>query len=306
MAIETNNLRRTFGDFVAVDDVSFHVPDSQVFGFLGPNGAGKTTTIRMLLGLLRPSGGEAYVLGRDVREASRALLGQIGYVSQQFSLYTDLTVEQNLKFFGRSYGLYNDDLRRGMAEALDIAGLRGTEDTRAKDLAGGWAQRLALAAAIMHKPRLLFLDEPTAGVDPVSRREFWDLLYRLAGEGTTLFVTTHYMDEAEHCESVAFIYRGRLIGHDAPHDIIEQVAPGEVVAFEPADPATALEVVRAAIDAGELDAQSVDLFGAALHILTANPDGVRRYLETQMDTVENLHVLEPSLEDAFIALLREA
>lgn len=303
MVIKAESLKRQFGDFVAVDDVSFEIPAGQIFGFLGPNGSGKTTTIRMLLGLLPPSGGTAYVLGHDVRQTSREILQQIGYMSQRFSLYKDLTVMENLKFFGQSYGLYNDKLRDRIAFALEMADLTEYQNTPTSELSGGWVQRLALGAAILHRPEILFLDEPTAGVDPVSRREFWDLLYRLAGEGTTIFVTTHYMDEAEHCERVAFIYFGRIIADGAPYDIVDETVPGQVLAFEPPNPPQAMRQIQEAIDTGKIDANIVNLFGAAVHVVSEDVKGTRRFLEDELD-VDTLHLEKPSLEDAFIALVR--
>jgi ABC-2 type transport system ATP-binding protein len=307
MVIKAEHLRRKFGDFVAVDDVSFEIPAGQIFGFLGPNGSGKTTTIRMLLGLLSPTGGAAYVLGRDVRKTSREILQQVGYMSQKFSLYTDLTVMENLKFYGQSYGLHGAALHERIDFVLDMAGLRGHERTLTGDLSGGWAQRLALGAAIMHKPKILFLDEPTAGVDPVSRREFWDLLYELADEGATIFVTTHYMDEAEHCERVAFIYYGRIVADGAPSDIIAEATPGRVVSFEPPDPPGALRLVADAVKDARITADGVDLFGAAVRIVTLDPEGVRAYLRS-VDVINggNLRVTKPTLEDAFIMTVRRA
>ncbi|MCD6284751.1 MAG: ABC transporter ATP-binding protein, partial [Anaerolineae bacterium] len=193
-AIVGRGLTKRFGDFVAVDGIDFEVQRAEIFGFLGPNGAGKTTTIRMMLGLLKPTAGEVEVLGVTVAEHPQEIRTRIGYMSQRFSLYNDLTVLQNLRFYGRAYGLDNDALRARIQDALHTAGLEGHERTHARDLSGGWRQRLALGAAILHRPELVFLDEPTAGVDPVSRRSFWELLYRLVADGVTVFVTTHYMD----------------------------------------------------------------------------------------------------------------
>ncbi len=303
MVIQVENLTRKFGDFTAVDGISFEVPAGQVFGFLGPNGAGKTTTIRVLLGLLSPTGGTARVLGRDVRSHAREILQQVGYMSQKFSLYRDLTVRENLRFFGQSYGLHGEALRERMDFVIEMAGLTGHTNRPTRELSGGWAQRLALGAAIMHRPKLLFLDEPTAGVDPVSRREFWDLLYRLAEEGTTIFVTTHYMDEAEHCERVAFIYFGRLIADGPPHEIVESTVPGKVLAFEPPDPPRAMRQIEDAIAKGELDAVDVNLFGAAVHVVAPDVGAARGYLERAL-AVEGLREDRPSLEDAFITLVK--
>jgi ABC-2 type transport system ATP-binding protein len=309
MVISTQHLRKLFGDFVAVDDVTLEIPAGQIFGFLGPNGSGKTTTIRMLLGLLKPSGGTAYVLGKDVSKTSHAVLQQIGYMSQKFSLYTDLTVEENLRFFGQSYGLFNAKLRERIDFILDMAGLKEHRRALTSELSGGWAQRLALGAAIMHKPKLLFLDEPTAGVDPVSRREFWDLLYQLAQQGTTIFVTTHYMDEAEHCERVAFIYYGRLIADGSPQEIVAETVPGQVITFEPPDPPHAMKLIEDAVKAGKIQARGVELFGAAVHIASTDVSDTQDYIQTVLPkqgvSVDELHIISPSLEDAFITLVKE-
>ncbi len=297
-AIKSEGLTKAFGDFVAVDGVSFSIPAGQVFGFLGPNGAGKTTTIRMLLGLMPPTGGTAYVLGHDVRKTSREILMRIGYMSQKFSLYNDLTVEQNLRFFGQSYDLYGARLRERIDFVIEQAGLADHRREMTGALSGGWAQRLALGAAILHEPDILFLDEPTAGVDPISRRAFWDLLYRLAQGGTTIFVTTHYMDEAEYCERVAFISQGHLIADGAPQNIIAETVPGEVVKLEVDQPKEALRVLRDGVSGG------VDMFGAVIHVTGADSDRVRDALSAHDVAIRSLEVTRPSLEDAFIHLVR--
>ena len=310
-AIHVSHLTRKFGDFTAVDGISFDIPAGQVFGFLGPNGSGKTTTIKLLLGLIAPTSGEAEVLGNDVRHQSNAIRRSIGYMSQKFSLYTDLTARENLEFFGRSYGLYGKALRQRMDAVIELANLHDHLDTITQQLSGGWAQRLALAAAVIHQPKLLFLDEPTAGVDPISRREFWDLLYDLAQKQTTIFVTTHYMDEAEHCQRIAFLYYGHLIANGAPHDIIAESVPGEILAFEPPDPLAAEQAIQQALTAGTIPADSVSLFGAAVHVATRSPDQARQAVEQVLAQQGIEHALgrdgwrtiHPSLEDAFIALV---
>jgi ABC-2 type transport system ATP-binding protein len=296
-AIKAEGLTRSFGDFVAVDGVSFSIPAGQVFGFLGPNGSGKTTTIRMLLGLMQPTGGTAYVLGHDVRKTSREILMRIGYMSQKFSLYTDLTVEQNLRFFGQSYDLYGAHLRERIDFVIEQAGLADHRREMTSALSGGWAQRLALGAAILHEPDILFLDEPTAGVDPISRRAFWDLLYRLAQGGTTIFVTTHYMDEAEYCERVAFISQGHLIADGAPQKIIAETVPDEMIKLEVDEPKEALRVLR--------DGFSVNMFGAVIHIAGSDSDRVRDALSAHDVAIRSLEVTRPSLEDAFIHLVQQ-
>ena len=309
MAIETHKLTKTFGNFTAVNAIDLDVPTGQVFGFLGPNGSGKTTTIRLLLGLLKPTSGTATVLGQDIHRARRDLLRDIGYMSQKFSLYSDLTVEENLRFFGRSYGLQGAELHKRMDFVLEMAGLHGHENTRTDELSGGWAQRLALGSAIIHQPKLVFLDEPTAGVDPVSRREFWDLLYDLTQAGLTVFATTHYMDEAEHCEQVSFIYNGNIIAQGTPQVIVQNTVPGKVVSFEPNDPVSAKSQLQSAIQERAIDAHAVSLFGAAVHVITQDAPSVEHYLHVNFDGSGNLNGvqrIEPSLEDAFIELVHQA
>jgi ABC-2 type transport system ATP-binding protein len=215
-AVEVDNLVKRFGDFTAVDNISFRVRRGEIFGFLGPNGAGKSTAIRILCGLLRPTSGTARVAGRDVGTEPEAVRENIGYMSQKFSLYDDLTVEENLSFFGGVYGVSEERRRAREQYVLEMAGLTGERSRMTHLLAGGWKQRLALGCAIMHEPPVLFLDEPTSGVDPIARREFWDLIYQLSAKGHTVFVTTHYMDEAEYCHRLALMHRGRIIALDTP------------------------------------------------------------------------------------------
>lgn len=307
MVIKVDKLTKRFGDFTAVDSISFDVPQGQIFGFLGPNGSGKTTTIKMLLGLQQPTSGTAQVLGRDVSQQSRDVRRELGYMSQKFSLYGDLTAHENLRFFGQSYDLYGKQLQMRMDAVIEMAGLRDYLNVLTDDLAGGWAQRLALAAAVIHQPKLLFLDEPTAGVDPISRREFWNLLYDLAQAGTTIFVTTHYMDEAEHCERLAFIYTGKIIATGAPHEIITQHVAGDVIVFEPSDPIAAKQVIQVAMANGTLAANSVSLFGAAVHVITEDVERTIGALQ-QMPQIElgDWWQTEPTLEDAFIALVSQS
>jgi len=219
VAVRVAGLTKRFGDFTAVDDLSFEVARGEVFGFLGPNGSGKTTTIRMLTGTIAPTAGEIEVLSTDVARHPDRIKGRLGYMSQKFSLFEDLTVDENLTFYGGVYDLPRDEFARQREYVLDMAGLRGRERELTANLSTGWKQRLALGAATMHSPDLLFLDEPTSGVDPVARRQFWDLLYDLAGRGVTLFVTTHYMDEATNCSRLAFMYRGRMIADGSPRDL---------------------------------------------------------------------------------------
>lgn len=299
-AIIATNLTRRFGRFTAVDQVTFNVQRGEIFGFLGPNGSGKTTTIRMLLGLLRPSSGHATVLGHDIVHHADALRMNVGYVSQRFSLYPDLTVSENINFYGRAYNVWSDRLTQRRRTVLDLVGLEGRERQLTASLAGGFKQRLALATAILHEPPLLFLDEPTAGVDPISRRDFWRLLYTLAAKGTTIFVTTHYMDEAEQCHRLAFIHDGCLVAIGSPSEIKEKQMHGLVVEIECDAPARALEILR------RLDhLEEVALYGSLIHVvsqdLTRHEPLIRSALEDAGITVCHTMVIPPSLEDVFIA-----
>ncbi|NDJ77247.1 MAG: ABC transporter ATP-binding protein [Chloroflexi bacterium] len=307
--IEVQQISKMFGSFTAVDSVTFDVPRGQIFGFLGPNGSGKTTTIRMLLGLLAPTSGTALVLGNDVRKQALNIRARLGYMSQKFTLYNDLTVEENLRFFGRAYGLHNQKLRDRIDYVLEMADLRGRERETPPNLSGGWRQRLALGAAILHEPDIVFLDEPTAGVDPLSRRAFWDLLYRISGQGTTIFVTTHYMDEAEHCENLAFIYFGRIIAQGAPGEIKAEHLPGDVIQVTPGSAADAMHVLTKAHQSGQIPGSvDVSLYGAQIHVLTQNADATRHQvlhtLEQAGQSYSDVDVIPPSLEDAFIRLVQ--
>lgn len=221
-AIEVENLTKKFGAFTAVDNISFKIPKGSIFGFLGPNGSGKSTTIRMLCGVLHPTSGKGLVMGRDIVKDTEEVRQNLGYMSQRFSLYEDLTVEENLNFYGGIYGLNKETIDSRKKELIQMANLAGKEKSLAGTLSGGWKQRLALGCALIHKPRLLVLDEPTAGVDPVSRRVFWEIIHVLAGQGITILVTTHYMDEAESCDVVGFIFNGKIINIAPPQELIKQ------------------------------------------------------------------------------------
>jgi len=308
LAIRARGLTKRFGDFTAVAGIDFDVRHGEIFGFLGPNGSGKTTTIRMMLGLLEPTAGTVEVLGVPVTERAQVIRPRVGYMSQRFSLYNDLTVLQNLRFYGRAYGLDNDLLRERIRSALRMAGLEGRERTNTKDLSGGWRQRLALSAAILHRPELVFLDEPTAGVDPVSRRAFWDLLYRLIAEGITVFVTTHYMDEAEHCHRLAFIQRGRLIATGSPEEIKQGLMHGQVLEIAPSDTAKAVQVLRAAREAGRLPLEEVAMYGSLVHVVAPMLAQYQEAIAAELRQADvepgDMAVIEPSLEDVFIACMR--
>ncbi len=302
-AVDVENLSKTFGDFTAVDGVTFHIQNGEIFGFLGPNGAGKTTTIRMLLGLLRPTGGRASVLGYDIVRRPEEIRKRIGYMSQRFSLYQDLTAGENLDFYGRTYGVRGERLRQRKRFVIEMAGLEGRERELTRNLSGGWKQRLALGAAILHEPEMLFLDEPTAGVDPISRRAFWDLLYELAEGGTTIFVTTHYMDEAEHCQDLAFIHAGRIIAQGAPEEIKLEKMRGQVLEIDCAQPDVSIGILR---DMGGFE--EVALYGALVHVVA---DGVAELkprigqaLAEAGVEVHTMDLIAPSLEDVFISSVR--
>ena len=272
--------------------------------FLGPNGAGKTTTIRVLLGLLGPTSGTARVIGFDVVKESEALRQRIGYMSQKFSLYNDLTVEENLNFYGGIYGVRRQRLKERKQYILEMAGLIGRERELTKNLSGGWKQRLALGVAIIHEPEVLFLDEPTAGVDPISRRAFWELIYDLAEQETTILVTTHYMDEAEHCQDLAFIQRGKLVAQGSPEEIKLSQMHGEVVEINCDDATRAIPILR------NLNIfEEVALYGALIHVVTDNVKEhiplIEKTLSDQGLTVLSIDRIAPSLEDVFISSARE-
>ena len=302
-AVEVVDLTKKFGDFTAVDGVTFSNMRGEIFGFLGPNGAGKTTTIRMLLGLLRPTAGQASVLGFDIVRQSEEVRKHIGYMSQRFSLYQDLTVSENLDFYGRTYGVRGKRLRQRKQFVIEMAGLEGRERELTRNLSGGWKQRLALGAAILHEPEMLFLDEPTAGVDPISRRAFWDLLYEMAEEGTTILVTTHYMDEAEHCQDLAFIHNGRIIAKGSPEQIKVDKMRGQVLEIDCTAPDKAITALR---EMGLFE--EVALYGALIHTVGEDVEQYKRPIEQKLADagvlVRAMDVIAPSLEDVFISSVR--
>jgi len=267
--IDTQGLTRRFGDLTAVEDVSFQVNRADIFGLLGPNGSGKSTIIRMLCGVLPPSAGNAQVLGFDVRKDAEQIKRRIGYMSQKFSLYPDLSVRENLEFYGRVYGLPRPRLEQRIKDVLDLTLLEDRIDQLAATLSGGWKQRLALGCALIHEPEVLFLDEPTAGIDPVARRQLWDLLFELSGRGVTLFVTTHYMDEAERCSSVGYIYLSKLLVLGDTDDLkgLPEVTPEGTQRFELVVPAPTAQLARLRSIEGVLDAT---LFGDTIHTLVSD------------------------------------
>ncbi len=304
-AISTRALTRRFGAFVAVDAVTFDVERGEIFGYLGANGAGKSTTIRMLTGLLAPTSGEAVVAGHDVGQDPRSVKGAIGYMSQRFSLYLDLPVGENLLFFGGAYGLSGSALRRRADEVLELTGLGDLGDATTGDLPGGIRQRLALACAVLHRPGLVFLDEPTAGVDPVARRAFWRIIRDLAAGGTTVFVTTHYLDEAEYCRRIGLMVDGRLVALDTPAALKRTWVPDRVLVARGQGLAEAAAALRA-----REGVRAVAPFGAALHLRVdparlgaAEVDAVLRSAGARDVRVEPS---EPSLEDVFLAVVERA
>lgn len=305
IVIEADGLTRRFGEFVAVREVSFAVPHAAIFGFLGPNGSGKSTVIRMLCGVLRPSAGQGRVLGHDVAGESEVVKRRIGYMSQKFSLYADLSVAENLDFYGRIYGLSRDRRQQRKAELLALCDIASFEHRPAGQLSGGYKQRLALACALIHEPEVLFLDEPTAGIDPVARRDLWDLLFALSGRGVTLFVTTHYMDEAERCTHVGYINLARLIVCGRPADLkrLDAVTPAGTRRLEIGCPQPSATLARLRAAPGVRDAT---LFGELLHVLIEDrmSDEALRTATGHPPAAVDLRPIAPTLEDVFVTLSR--
>ena len=304
IAVTVQDLERRFGDFVAVDKVNFDVKRGEIFGFLGPNGAGKSTTIRMLTGILRPSGGSGTVAGLDIMTQTEQIKCRIGYMSQKFSLYDDLTVAENIEFFSGIYRIDPEKRRERQDWALEMAGLTDRRDTRTGLLPGGLKQRLALGTAVLHEPEILFLDEPTSGVDPENRRQFWDLIYDMSAKGVTVFVTTHYMDEAEYCNRIGLLYRGRLIALGTPESLKRERMQDcvlEVITDRPHEALTAAESLDSV--------QEGALFGSGLHLVVADEHTaiplVRQRLESEGYIVSGLERIVPSLEDVFVSLIEE-
>jgi ABC-2 type transport system ATP-binding protein len=300
-ALEIRDLVKTFGDFTAVNHVSFAVAKGEIFGFLGPNGAGKSTVIRMLCGLLTPTAGYGQVAGFDISKDSEEIRKNIGYMSQKFSLYDDLSVEENIAFFSRIYSVPKAIRAERMEYVLRMAGLTDRRTSLTRLLAGGWKQRLALGCAIVHNPRILFLDEPTSGVDPIARRSYWDLIYQLAEAGHTVLVTTHYMDEAEYCNRLALIYKGKLIALGLP-SVLKSELHAKLLQLETSDLLATMRLVQA--EPGVLD---VAVFGAGLHVsvedVAACTERIRRVLQRENIAIRRLESILPSMEDVFVALI---
>jgi ABC-2 type transport system ATP-binding protein len=300
-SVVVEELTKRFGAFVAVDKISFTTRRGEIFGFLGPNGAGKSTTIRVLCGLLKPTSGWVRVAGIDVALQPEAVRQQIGYMSQKFSLYSDLKVIENLRFFAGLYSVPSRELPERIAWALHMAGLEGREQLPTAALAVGWKQRLALGCAVLHRPPVVFLDEPTSGVDPVSRRQFWDLIHQMVGEGITVFVTTHYMDEAEYCNRLVLIDRGRIVAMGTPTELKTRHMKGQLLLIECEPLGPGLEAVSTA--PGVLDAA---VFGNSLHAVVADAQAaltaIRQALETRQVRVGRLEQIPPTLEDVFVSL----
>ncbi len=301
IAIEVLDLKKQFGNFTAVDSISFQVRRGEIFGFLGPNGAGKSTTIRMLCGILQPTSGIGIVSGYDITREPEKIKKAIGYMSQKFSLYEDMTVIENIDFFGGIYGLKKQELNRRKDYILNLSGLKDRGKSLVAELSAGWKQRLALGCAIIHEPRIIFLDEPTSGVDPISRRNFWDLIYQVASEGATILVTTHYMDEAEHCDRICLIYNGKIIALGTPNELKSNFKGRliEVVCEPLMDGLDILSKSNLVND--------VALFGASLHVTVYEDEYAIPLIESELKT-KNVEILKierinPALEDVFVSLI---
>jgi len=301
-AIDVHNLTKTFGAFTAVNDVSFTVKKGEIFGFLGANGAGKSTTIRMLCGLMQPTSGTASVGGFDINTQTENVKQHIGYMSQRFSLYDDLTVEQNIRFYGGIYGLKNSRLQERMDWVLKMADLKGRESSLTRTLSGGWKQRLALGCAILHEPRIVFLDEPTGGVDPISRRNFWELINQLSSDGVTVLVTTHFLDEAEYCNDIIFINAGKLIAGGSPGALKSGYIKHPILEVQSSNVVKSLEAIRNLPWALE-----TSVFGTTLHVMVADEEVGRRLIARTLEkeglSLVAIERIVPSLEDVFLYLL---
>lgn len=302
-AVRVENLEKVFGDFTAVNRISFNVRKGEVFGFLGPNGAGKSTTIKMLCGLLVPTSGKGTVAGFDIISEGERIKENIGYMSQKFSLYEDLTVEENIDFYSGIYKIPKSRKKKRKNWVLEMAGLEDHRKTKTAVLSGGWKQRLALGCSIIHEPPILFLDEPTSGVDPISRRQFWNLIYSLSSSGVTVFVTTHYMDEAEYCDRIALIYRGDMIALGTSGSLKTEFMKEDIVEIDCSMPQDAMEKIE-----GFRGVKEVALFGRGLHaVASENPEilipELTRHLQANGHEVTRMEKIKPSLEDVFVSLI---
>jgi ABC-2 type transport system ATP-binding protein len=303
-AVEIRDLVKRFGNFVAVDHINLDVGRGEIFGFLGPNGAGKSTTIRMLCGLLQPTSGSAKVGGLDVATQSEEIKQHIGYMSQKFSLYDDLSVEENIDFFSGIYGVPKERRAERETYVLRMAGIEERRSSLTRLLSGGWKQRLALGCAILHEPPILFLDEPTSGVDPIARRTFWDLIYQLSAAGQTIFVSTHYMDEAEYCNRLALMYRGKIIALGTPAELKQSLAGHHLLRVEISDLVGSMKVLEKIEGISE-----VAVFGGGLHVTAADPahaiPEIWSALQRAGITVSAVEQIEPSMEDVFVAMIEQ-
>ena len=300
-SVVVENLIKRFGGFVAVGRLNLEIRKGEVFGFLGPNGAGKSTTIRMLCGLLKPTSGRALVAGYDVARNPEAVRQNIGYMSQKFSLYNDLKVIENIRFFAGLYSVPSKDLKQRIEWALSMANLKGQENLITGTLPGGWKQRLALGCAVLHRPPILFLDEPTSGVDPITRRQFWELIHQMADEGVTVFVTTHYMEEAEYCNRLGLIFRGKMVALGTPSELKRDAMKGELLLIECEPLGIAVEALQSVPEV--MDAA---VFGNALHLVVPDADAavprMKMFLAEKGIAVSRIEKIRPSLEDVFVSL----
>ncbi|MDR3573548.1 MAG: ABC transporter ATP-binding protein [Anaerolineaceae bacterium] len=309
LPVVVENLVKRFGNFVAVDNVSFSVKPGEVFGWLGPNGAGKTTTIRILLGLLKPTSGSTSVLGFDSHLQKGEVHARVGYMSQQFTLYNELTPWENIRFYGGVHEMTSAAMRQRIPEIIHMAGLEGREKAMTRTLSGGWKQRLALGCAIVHNPGVVFLDEPTAGVDPISRRQFWELIYQMAGGGVTVVVTTHYMDEAELCQRIGFISQGKLVALASPAELKKNQMRGFVIEINASKPVQVVRILKTAAQNRQLLLDEVALYGAQVHAVVPDvpvyKEKIMALLLANQITVRSIEWIAPSLEDVFISTVKD-
>jgi len=306
VVVEVSNLVKKFDGFPAVDSISFQVKRGEVFGFLGPNGAGKTTTIRMLCGLVNPTSGSGKVGGFDIFTQAEKIKENIGYMSQRFSLYQDLTVQENIDFYSGIYKVPQNKKKERKEWVLRMAGIEKKRNSLTRELSGGWKQRLALGCALLHNPPILFLDEPTAGVDPISRRDFWELIYQLSQKKTTVFVTTHYMDEAEHCDRVGLIYQGKIIALDTPPRLKAELMPEDILDLE-CEQSVQLDVLTWLQKDEKV--KEAALFGSGMHIVVTDAEKDLPYVKTLLEnkniSIKSLRKITPSLEDVFVSLVEK-